>query len=91
MARSGIELGGELDKKLIKLKEDLVKEGLFKKVDVDFATEKGFTSNKQVFSIQDGITKVRVYMWIEGQDVDCEDNASIGNFTFTLQLTSNRG
>lgn len=64
---------------------------LFKKVDVDFATEKGFTSNKQVFSIQDGITKVRVYMWIEGQDVDCEDNASIGNFTFTLQLTSNRG
>lgn len=33
MAKSGIELGGELDKKLIQLKEDLVKEGLFKKVD----------------------------------------------------------
>lgn len=64
---------------------------LFKTVNVDFATENGFMNNKQVFGIDAGITKVRVYMWIEGQDVDCEDNASVGNFTFTLQLTSNRG
>ena len=32
-----------------------------------------------VFSVTAGITKVRVYIWIEGQDVDCENNASLGS------------
>ena len=64
---------------------------LFKKIDVDYATKKNFNKNEKIFSIETGITKVRVYMWIEGQDIDCEDNASVGNFTFTLQMTSNKG
>ena len=34
------------------------------------------TSNIPVFDIGAGITKVRIYMWVEGQDVDCEDNAA---------------
>ena len=34
-----------------------------------------------------GITKVRVYMWIEGQDVDCEDHASGGSITYNLQFS----
>ena len=28
------------------------------------------------FDVAEGITKVRIYMWIEGQEVDCEDHAS---------------
>ena len=34
------------------------------------------TSNIPIFDIGSGITKVRIYMWVEGQDIDCEDNAA---------------
>lgn len=61
----------------------------FKTVDVDFYTENGFTSNKEIFNLKSGITKYRVYMWIEGQDVDCENNASIGNISLNLQFSTN--
>lgn len=62
----------------------------FKRVSIDYETKTNFDENKKVFNIESGITKIRVYMWIEGQDVDCENNASVGNITFTLQFTSNR-
>lgn len=42
---------------------------------------------KQAFNIAAGITKIRIYMWIEGQDIDCEDLASSGNITFDLQFS----
>lgn len=61
----------------------------FSRVNVDYYTEKNFTNNKKVFNIKTGITKYRVYMWIEGQDVDCENNASVGNVVFNLQFTTN--
>ena len=41
----------------------------------------------KVFSLKAGITKVRMYRWIEGQDVECEDDASGSNIAFDLQLT----
>lgn len=41
------------------------------------------------FTLQKGITKVRLYMWIEGQDVDCENNASGGSISYNLQFSSN--
>ena len=41
----------------------------------------------KVFSLKAGITKVRMYMWIEGQDVDCADDAPGSNIAFELQLT----
>ena len=34
-----------------------------------------------------GVTKVRVYMWIEGQDVDCENNASGAYLSYALTFT----
>ena len=34
-----------------------------------------------------GITKVRVYMWVEGQDIDCENNASGTNLSYKISLT----
>lgn len=61
----------------------------FQRVAVDYYTEKEFTNNKKIFSIKSGITKYRIYMWIEGQDVDCENNASVGNVAFNLQFTTN--
>ena len=33
--------------------------------------------------------KIRIYMWLEGQDVDCEDNASYGDISFKLEFTTN--
>ena len=39
-----------------------------------------------VFSLAAGITKVRVYMWVEGQDIDCENTASGTDISFNLQL-----
>ena len=43
-------------------------------------------AEETIFSLDKGVTKVRTYMWIEGQDVDCEDAASGANISFNLQL-----
>ena len=61
----------------------------FKRVNIDYATKQNFTENVPAFTIKGGITKVRVYMWIEGQDIDCENNASYDDIQFDLQLTVN--
>ncbi len=37
-----------------------------------------------------GVTKIRVYMWIEGQDVDCENNASGDHIAFNLQMSTDK-
>ena len=60
----------------------------FDAVTVDYSTVSGFSNNFSGFTLNSGITKVRVYMWIEVQDVDCENGASGGNITFGLQLTT---
>lgn len=60
----------------------------FDTVTVDYSTVAGFSTKQQIFSLQTGITKVRIYMWIEGQDVDCENSASGGTITYDLQITT---
>lgn len=40
----------------------------------------------QVFSLKQGITKARIYLWVEGQDVDCENTASGANISFDIQF-----
>ena len=45
------------------------------------------TDNKQLWELDPGITKVRIYMYVEGQDVDCENSASGSNLSFDLQFT----
>lgn len=47
------------------------------------------TAYEEAFTLSAGISKVRVYMWLEGQDVDCENNASGGSVTFSVQFSSN--
>ncbi len=43
--------------------------------------------NYKAFDLHAGITKMRIYMWIEGQDLDCENNASGTDITFKLELS----
>lgn len=44
------------------------------------------SAEENIFTLSAGITKARVYMWIEGQDVDCENTASGTDISFNLQL-----
>ena len=60
----------------------------FKDVTIEYKTKDGFTHYIPAFSLKSGVTKVRIYMWVEGQDVDCENNASGGNINFDLQITT---
>ena len=62
----------------------------FATVTVDKATKAGtgFDENLSLLTLQPGITKIRVYMWVEGQDVDCENNASGGTITYDLVITT---
>ena len=41
----------------------------------------------QVMELAAGVTKMRVYMWIEGQDVDCENTASGTNLSLDMAFT----
>ena len=61
----------------------------FDNVRVDYTTRVDFTDNIEIFSIGAGITKIRVYVWIEGQDVDCENEAAVGGMSLNLQFTTN--
>lgn len=59
----------------------------FDVVSVDYTTVKDFETPVTVFKLQPGVTKVRVYMWIEGQDVDCENNASGTDISYNVQFS----
>lgn len=61
----------------------------FETVSIDYLTRDTFSGEDtiRIFSLNAGITKVRVYMWVEGQDVDCENNASGGTIDYNLQFT----
>lgn len=54
------------------------------------AAYKGSTAEANllnVFHLNTGVTKMRVYMWVEGQDVDCENAASGAFLTYKIGLT----
>lgn len=61
----------------------------FDNVKVDYTSRVDFTDYIQIFSAEAGITKIRVYVWIEGQDVDCENEAAVGGMSLNLQFTTN--
>ncbi len=45
------------------------------------------TTYVSAFPVVEGITKIRIYMWIEGQDVDAEDHASGSALEYNLQFS----
>lgn len=62
---------------------------LFKKVDVDIYTKNEYQGNNYLCELEPGITKMRIYMWIEGQDVDSENKASQGDISYYIEFTLN--
>lgn len=57
----------------------------FSKVTPSYVTNETMTTT-QIFSLKAGVTKVRIYMWIEGQDIDCENSASGSYISYNLQI-----
>lgn len=49
-------------------------------------TDTGFTQRQKLMTIKPGYTKVRAYMWIEGQDMDCYTGASGTYLDFNLKF-----
>lgn len=62
----------------------------FKKMVPDVSTTKNNNQFKELFNIEAGISKIRTYIWIEGQDVDCENDASIANVSINLQFVADQ-
>ncbi len=58
----------------------------FTKVTPSYSTKAAMTAQENAFSLKKGVTKMRVYMWIEGQDVDCENSASGSDATFKVEF-----
>ena len=44
-------------------------------------------TDTSLLTLSAGITKVRIYMWVEGQDFDCDNTASGSNLSFDLQFS----
>ena len=59
----------------------------FKAVTPTLKTTSGNTERTAFLTLSPGVTKIRVYMWIEGQDIDCENTASGGQVKFQLGFT----
>ena len=59
----------------------------FQAVTPTISTTKDFDAQQSLLNLKAGITKVRIYMWVEGQDVDCENNASGTDISFNVQIT----
>ncbi len=59
----------------------------FESVTPTITTTTGQTGQITFATLQAGVTKYRIYMWIEGQDIDCENTASGGNVEFNLGFT----
>ena len=60
----------------------------FKAVTSNYKTTAANADYTQIFGLTAGVTKVRIYMWVEGQDVDCENSASGGNINYDLQFST---
>ena len=59
----------------------------FKQVTPTLKTQDGaLTTDQTWFTLTAGITKVRFYLWVEGQDVDCENNASGDAISFNMNF-----
>ena len=51
-------------------------------------TAEGNVNNNSLVTLEAGVTKVRIYMWVEGQDIDCENNATGTDISFNISLTT---
>ena len=54
----------------------------------NITTKSTNTEYKKAFDLPAGVTKMRIYMWIEGQDIDCENNATGSDISYNLQFST---
>lgn len=59
----------------------------FAEVTPSIQTKAANDAINKVCDLKKGITKVRIYMWVDGQDVDCENNASGSDITYDVQFS----
>ena len=59
----------------------------FTTVNPQITTPKGFSGDQNLTSVTRGITKMRIYFWLEGQDVDLENKVSGGQLEFKLEIS----
>ena len=60
-------------------------------VSPDIYTLEGNNVYTEFLDLDEGVTKFRVYMWLEGQDVDCENNATGSDISFKIQFSTQSG
>lgn len=53
----------------------------------EVAAVETFNESKDLIDLKAGINKIRIYIWLEGQDVDCINNISFGDFTTNLSFS----
>jgi hypothetical protein len=71
-------------KKNVMLSDNVVTEGA---VLVDQTTSKGTSGALTLATLKaNTITKMTVYVWLEGQDADCTNQAAAGSVTFNLKF-----
>ena len=63
----------------------------FTSMNPQITTTKVFSDEQYLTHIGAGITKMRIYMWLEGEDVDYENNAADGKLTFNLEIAMPHG
>ena len=54
----------------------------------NITTPETMTNYERAFDLAAGVTKMRIYMWIEGQDIDCENNATGSDISYNLQFST---
>ena len=59
-----------------------------KPVTVTYRTPAARNTYLEFMELQPGVTKFRVYMWLEGQDVDCENGATGTDISFNIELST---
>lgn len=52
------------------------------------ATPASMTDQADFLTLKAGVTKIRIYMWVEGQDVDCENSASGSDISFNVEFVA---
>ncbi len=67
--------------------EDTKNEAYFGDVNPHIITNVNMVESNTGITLLSGVTKVRVYYWVEGQDVDAENNATGSNMKLSLEFT----
>ena len=52
----------------------------------DITTTVGYNQNQDLMRIPAGVSKIRIYLWLEGEDVDFENKAANGKLRLDLEL-----